>query len=567
MLFNVRWVKFLILWLGLSGSVNATDYFFHASEGKNTNTGTNQASPWQSLSSLSKVQLQAGDRILLAEGERFTGNIALFDVRGSTTMPVAITSYPAGSGEKAKPVIDAKGLQAGIILVDSRNVEISNIKVTADGGSLERSAELKKRLKKRKLKSMRVGILVLSIQRGEYHGISIDNVEVDNVFATDVGTKRSYAETTSANGTEEYGYGIYTINYFGTTLRGISITNSSISDVSHTGIKFQGNKSIRDAKVSGNTLTDTGGPGIQMSGVMKSLVSHNLVNRSGSNKDSRNWSRGSGMWTWGSDSIIVEHNQFLNANGPGDSAGFHIDFNCKNIIVQYNLSANNAGGFIEVLGNNYNNTYRYNVSVNDGHRVKAKGVAFQEGKTFWFSGFVGIDRSGKKAQRKTRHGPYNTYIYNNTIFVKDDITAKIAVTKVAEGAFIANNIFHIMGNSAMVKGDQYVPENHADTVNLKNIVFTNNLFLKPTNWPKQVLIQDQAPLFGDAEFTNPGGIELADYIPKNTALIADKGINISLIPEDEQGLILDLKVKTDILGNPIVGKPDLGAIEINTGKQ
>ena len=65
------------------------------------------------------------------------------------------------------------------------------------------------------------------------------------------------------------------------------------------------------------------------------------------------------------------------ANGPADSAGCHIDFNCDNVIVQYNLSVSNAGGFIEILGNNYNCSYRYNVSVNDGHRIKGKNNAFR----------------------------------------------------------------------------------------------------------------------------------------------------------------------------------------------
>ncbi len=39
MLFNLRWARLLTLWLGLGGSVHATDDFFHGAEGKNTNIG------------------------------------------------------------------------------------------------------------------------------------------------------------------------------------------------------------------------------------------------------------------------------------------------------------------------------------------------------------------------------------------------------------------------------------------------------------------------------------------------------------------------------------------------
>lgn len=292
---------------------------------------------------------------------------------------------------------------------------------------------------------------------------------------------------------------------------------------------------------------------MQFSGITNGHIKGNDVNYSGSKDDSRKWGRGSGMWTWGCDSILIEHNSFRNANGPADSAGCHIDFNCKNIIVQYNLSENNAGGFAEILGNNWNCAYRYNVSINDGHRVKKKGVAFQEGKIFWLSGFVGKD--------KKRHGPYNSYFYNNTIYVKSDLVAKMAVSKVAEGVLIANNIFYIEGASKAVLGDQYKPQ-EAGEADIPNVVFKNNLFLKADNWPKKVLIQDEAPVFGNAQFLNSGGNEILDYTPTNVELIKNKGIEISLIPGDKKGLLQGIKVEKDILGNIIDGKPDMGAIEL-----
>ncbi len=55
---------------------------------------------------------------------------------------------------------------------------------------------------------------------------------------------------------------------------------------------------------------------------------------------------------------------------------------------------------------------------------------------------------------------------------------------------------------------------------------------------------------------------LEDYIPQNTTLIRDAGIEIEKLPRDEVGLWIGLKVEQDILGNSIQGRPDLGAIEI-----
>ncbi|HMP30288.1 MAG TPA: right-handed parallel beta-helix repeat-containing protein, partial [Saprospiraceae bacterium] len=161
-------------------------------------------------------------------------------------------------------------------------------------------------------------------------------------------------------------------------------------NVSHTGIKLTGkNKNIINIEINENEVFKTGGPGIQMSDVKYVHVFNNKVNYSGSNDDSRKWGRGSGLWTWSASHVLIEKNHFLNANGPGDSAGAHIDYNCDNIVLQHNFSANNAGGFCEILGNNYNCAYRFNISVNDGHRVKGENGAFQEGKIFWLSGYQG----------------------------------------------------------------------------------------------------------------------------------------------------------------------------------
>ncbi len=567
-------IKILSLFvLFMSITSDATDYYVHASKGKDTNSGTSINLPWQSLNKINKLSLQAGDRVLLAQGQEFMGAINLVNAQGNTQQPIVITSYNASekTNKKANQTvtakyafINAKGALAAILLIDSSYIDISNLSVSANGGKFPlHPRKLKAKLGKRKLKSKRVGIYVLAIEKGQYGHINIDNVEVKNVFANNAEFVRSYEDTTSANGREEYGFGMFFISMKNTELSHISVNNAQVSNVSHTGIKFNGKRSINNVSLSNNKVFDIGGPGMQMSGVTNSHVHHNEVNGSGSNKDTRNWARGSGMWTWGSSDIIVEHNKFLNANGPGDSAGFHIDFNCNNIIFQYNLSANNAGGFLEILGNNYNSAYRYNVSINDGYRVKEKGVAFQEGKTFWLSGFVGSQKNGNKRRPKKRHGPYNSYLYNNTIFVKDEITAKIAITRVAQGAVVVNNIFHILGDSQLVAGDQYVPENKNDKVELDNFIFKNNLFLKQSNWPKQVLVQDNSPIYGDAKFINAGGLNIADYTPTNLALIKDKGIEIPKIPGDKVGLIVGLKAEKDILGNDIVGKPDLGAIEVS----
>ena len=47
---------------------------------------------------------------------------------------------------------------------------------------------------------------------------------------------------------------------------------------------------------------------------------------------------------------MIQNNVFMNARGPLDSYGVHIDYNNENVVVQYNFSYNNEGGFVQILG-------------------------------------------------------------------------------------------------------------------------------------------------------------------------------------------------------------------------
>src|SRR5690606_27470888 len=109
----------------------------------------------------------------------------------------------------------------------------------------------------------------------------------------------------------------------------------------HTGLRFTGGPGsfIEDIEVISKHVTEVGGPGMQFGTVRNAYIAHNVVDRSGSDTDTRNWKRGSGLWTWGAKNVLIEHNRFTNANGPGDSAGAHIDYNCSDVVLQYNFSA------------------------------------------------------------------------------------------------------------------------------------------------------------------------------------------------------------------------------------
>jgi hypothetical protein len=547
---KIKKIFFLIVLVCFSFSLKATNYYINAAIGNDSNKGTNSNNSWKTVSPVKLIQLKPGDSILFATGQKFTGMLSLINVKGSAKHPVVISGY-SFNGSKSKPVIDAGDELSALLIQNSSFIQVSGIEFTAVL-AYEKSTTAGKA-------EMRCGILVEVTKDEVFEHIKLNEVLVHDVYYNPKGFTRSAAEIKTANGTQSYGWGIRVINNTKAgRLTHLKILKCEVFNVSHTGIKATGFvNSIQQLEIAECNVYQTGGPGMQFSGVTDGHIHHNKIDHSGSTADSRNWGRGSGLWTWSCSNILIEHNRFENANGPGDSAGIHIDYNCSDVVIQYNVSANNAGGFCEILGNNYNCAYRYNISINDGYRVKGVNGAFQEGKTFWLSGYQG--------DQKKNAGPYNSYFYNNTIYVAANIIPKIAVSSSADGVLIANNIFYFETAAQTVAGDQKKKEVDVDGV--PNVVFANNLFLRADNWPTDFAFKDVTPIYGDPLFKNKGSVQLRDYIPANANLILNKGISVQPIPNDSIGIRIGLKVEHDILGNPIQGKPDMGAIELSGDKK
>jgi len=522
----------------------AKDYFVDPTNGNDNNSGLTKNQALKTLKQASTIDFQPGDRLLLASGQTYNHSLNLINKHGTKEQAIIITSYLWDpTGELIPATIDFKGEPNGILIENCSYVEISNIKLTANGYFKNSSTQ----------SNMRCGILVKNSRSKNMKHIVIKDISIFDVYYENYGFQRGKDEVKTANGTQKYGWGIRLMNDTKALISEVKIKNCSITNVSHTGIKLTGSHyNITDVEISGNIIAKTGGPGIQMSEVKNVFVTNNLVTHSGNDNDTRKWGRGSGLWTWGSSKVLIEKNKFLYANGPGDSAGAHIDFNCDNIVLQYNLSAYNAGGFCEILGNNYNCSYRYNISINDGHRVKGVGGAFQEGKIFWLSGYQG--------QKKERKGPVNSYFYNNTIYADSTYVSKIAIDNTSKGILIANNIFYLKGGSKAVLGDQYKPDEKSNKI-AENIFFTNNLFLDKDNWPEDIGIKDISPLYGNPKFINEGSLIPEDYIPVNFNLVKNKGIKIVLLKNDTIGLLQSLKMEKDFLGNDVNENPSLGAIE------
>lgn len=513
----------------LLGNSRAEIFFLNGENGDDASTGLSEEQAWKTLSKANGHAFKPGDVLKLKRGTRFSGGLSLA-LKGTAEAPVEISAY----GEGALPLIDAKGHIAGVHLKSSHHVVVRDLEITADGGkTVDRSDP-----------TQRYGVYVQAGDKETSSNVSIESCVIRKIYPS-----RAKGHE-GRNPTTFLGSGVAIDGGEDGVSGNFKVAGCEIGEVGFKGVSIQ---RVHNVEVSDNRMTDIGGPAIQPRWVEDLVVRGNTVTRSGSSLDPRMHGRGSGIWPWTCKRVLIEKNTFMHARGTGDSCGIHIDFNCSDVIVQYNLSIDNEGGFAEILGNNFNCTYRYNISVNDGARVKGRNKAFQEGKILMTSGFVGRDNP--------KNGPFNSYIYNNTIFVKEGSRSCFSIATSTEGLLLANNIFHVLGETLNVLDDQ--DKRHDKMVSeIKRNLVSNNLYISGGVLPKTIPFKDATMFTGDAGFRKPGGFDPADYIPGNKAAVKDKGIVIPMLPGDAKGLMGGLKVGTDFLGNPIVGLPDIGAIEV-----
>ncbi len=267
------------------------NYYFNP-ESKSVKSDGSFSNPFQDLNKLSNLKLNPGDSVLLASGTTIRGSVTLMNVEGSADQPIVISSYKWGNQSTGKlATIDAKGFPNGILLENCSHIEVTNLIITANSGGMKTTDG--------KTPDMRCGVLVQTTKPGNYSKIRLIGLQVKDIFYEEPGFIRGDAEVNSANGTQRYGWGIRFINNTdGALLQDLEVINCEITNTSHTGLKFTAKgHGIENITVFNNRVAETGGPGMQMSGVKNGLVKSNYINGSGSNNDSRKWGRGSGLWT------------------------------------------------------------------------------------------------------------------------------------------------------------------------------------------------------------------------------------------------------------------------------
>ena len=379
-------------------------------------------------------------------------------------------------------------------------------------------------------KNVRFGIKVVASTQ------DLENFSFNNLYIHDIYPTPDVAENI------HLGYGIKLETQSDSTsgllniISDVKVINTTISETGHYGfwIKSLGLNGIDSVKnnqilVENCVFEHTGGSGFVPNKSENVLVQNCIFNHTGSSIDNRMWKRGSGMWPFDCKNVISQHNKFMNAHGPMDSYGSHIDYGNENVVFQYNYSYNNEGGFAEILGDNINCGYRYNISVNDGYRQDPNGTPWnKKGKIFWVSSYCGSNT--------IRCSNTGTFIYNNTVFVNDTLNPEIYFWPDVGDVHVYNNLIVVSQDGeiipTLIENDQnelYISHNlfydssriDLDS-DLENNAFYEDPLLNNSNYlgendSEAYQIQNNSPAI-ESGFLINGSNDTTNYLQHNGGL-------------------------------------------------
>jgi hypothetical protein len=341
-------------------ALTAEEYYIDSLLGDDTASGTCPETAWSSLQAANQHAFKPGDVIYLRSGQIFEGQFRPTS-SGVDGQPITLTSYLDGP----KPVIAGHGLtRSAVFLENLSHWVIDSIEITNTGKSRE---------------AKRVGVLVFAKNIGVVQDIILRNLlvrDVNGVISKSEGggTGIRWEVDTRKIPTKIDNLLIENCHVLRCDRDAIKGWMDPWDDLSHLST---------NVVIRGNLLEDIGGDGIVPIGTESAVIEYNRVYGArqrieglDTKKVTQYAGPSIGIWPWSSMNTQIRFNEVWGYAGTFDGQGLDSDFNCEGTVFEYNLSADNAGGFFLICDwskhqdsgqsiGNKNTIIRHNISLND----------------------------------------------------------------------------------------------------------------------------------------------------------------------------------------------------------
>lgn len=402
--------------------------------GDDSNIGTSEACPWQSIGRVNAAKLLPGDSVLFQANQIFLGNL-YFTGNNNDQVDKSITVSSYGAG---RATINA-GCGAGFIARNMGSVHISELNFVGAGASENTDSGVLF------VNNLSSGIKLKHIR---IHRVDVSGFKHSGIHFVADPPDRSWSGFSDVRITD-----VASHNNGDAGINCIGAWNPEQEGYAHADFYVGNCSAYKNAGIPGKGSHS--GNGIVLGQVDGALIEHCRAYENGSLND---YGGGGpvGIWVWDANRVIIQFNEsHHNRTGSRkDGGGFDLDGGMRNSTVQYNYSHDNDGaGYLLAQFSGarsfYGNVLRYNVSINDARKNDYGGIHL------WSTGANG--------------GITDTTVYENTILAtRSPNGGAAAVDCRSEGIHnvrFYNNCFQTDGKAMLVRGETN-----------PNVFFENNTF-------------------------------------------------------------------------------------------
>lgn len=409
-------IQLLILLL-MPYFLSASTYYLDPTAGKDTNSGLSPQDAWRSFNKLANLRLNAGDCIALKRGEVFDQVLEL-SAQGSFLEPIVVSAY----GQGHKPIIRAPDHSLyAVRIFNSSYLQLKDIEVVNTGSTILPT---------------RTGVKLESSNYGTAHTLVLSGLDIRDVNGSLVKGEGG------GSGILIESRGDSILSNFDALL----IEDCTIKRCQRNGMIWSANWNryhrwfpSTNTIVRNNFIQGVPGDGIVPIACVNTLIEFNKM--VDCPEILPQTEAAAGFWPWSCDNTTIQFNEVTGHNAPWDAQGFDSDYNCRNTVIQYNYSHQNAGGFVLICNSgesrdqigNIGTRVQYNLSIDDGNRIKPTRVGM-------FSPSIHIAGPAKETsiyRNIIYAGPKSAENVHRSVLTSDSWGGYADQTKIFENIFIA----------------------------------------------------------------------------------------------------------------------------------